>query len=169
MRRIAPCSLLLLLPTLAFAKPWQGIEPGTSKRAEVVAKFGEPSRVVKKDGKETLAYFQKQTIRGTSQTQFRVDLATGTVERIDVFPGPQVERETVEATYGPLCGSPQAVKEPTTPCYVKKMTDDFRTYFMYAALGVAVFFDDQGKFVHSFIFQPVKSSSQSQATSAAKE
>lgn len=168
MRRSLPWSLLCLVPALAIAKPWQGIDPGVSKRGDLVKRFGEPSRVVKKDGKETLAYFQKQAIRGTNQTQFRVDVATGVVERIDIFPGPKVEKDTVEATYGPLCGSPQAKKDPTVPCYVKKMTDDFRTYFMYTPLGVAVFFNEDGKAVHSFIYQPVKSASQSQAQSAEK-
>lgn len=174
MRRSLQWSLLclsaaLLLPVGASAKPWQGIDPGTSKRADVIRKFGEPSRVVTRDGKETLAYFQKQVIRGTSQTQFRVDTATGVVERIDVFPGPVVEKETVEATYGPLCGSPQNQKEPTVPCYVKKLTDDFRTYFMYTALGIAVFFNEDGKTVHSFIFQPVKAAgAQAQSASQAQ-
>lgn len=157
MRRSLGISLLCLLPAVALAKPWQGIEPGSSKRADVEKRFGPPSRVVAaKDGSQTLAYFQKEAIRGTSQAQFRVDGTTGVVERIDVFPGPRVEKDTVETTYGPLCGSPEAAKQPTVPCYVKKLTDDFRTYFTYQALGIAIFFNEDGKTVHSFIFQPVK-------------
>lgn len=155
---------VLLLPAVAMAKPWQGVQAGVTRRAEVVKKFGEPSRVVTKDGKETLAYFQKQAIRGTSQAQFRVDSKTGVVERIDVFPGPVVDRDTVEATYGAQCGTPAAAKDPTLPCYVKKLTDDFRTYFMYASVGIAVFFNEDTKTVHSFIFQPVKKAGTSSAS-----
>ena len=35
--------LSLLIAGTALAKPWQGIEPGTSTRADVVDKFGPPT------------------------------------------------------------------------------------------------------------------------------
>lgn len=146
---------LIFVAPAALARPWQGIEPGSSTRQDVVKKFGEPSKVVPMaGGKETLAYFQKQAIRGTTQAQFRVDQQTGKVERIDVFPGPVVERETVEATYGPPCSA--SGKQPAAACFIKKLTDDFRTYYLYQRLGLAIFFNEDGKTVHSFVFQSPK-------------
>ena len=46
--------------------------------------------------------------------------------------------------------------QPATPCYVKKMTDEFRTYYLYQKLGLAIFFNEDGKTVHSFIFTTLK-------------
>ncbi|MDQ3266297.1 MAG: hypothetical protein M3Y59_22055 [Myxococcota bacterium] len=154
-----------VVPSMGWAKPWMGVEPGVTKRAEVIKKFGEPAKTLTQNGKETLAYLGKNGIKGTSQAQFKVDAATGVVERIDVFPGPVVAKDAVEATYGWQCGSPEAAKEPTAPCYVKKLTDDFRTYFMYVPLGIAVFFSEDTKTVHSFIFQPVKPATVAPASS----
>ena len=45
--------------------------------------------------------------------------------------------------------------------YTKKLTEDFRTYFLYAKLGMAVFFNEDGKTVHSFIFQTQKAAGKS--------
>src|SRR5688572_28599053 len=103
----------------AHAKPWQTIEPGVSKRADVLKRFGEPSRTVTTEGKEVIAYFEQRAIKGTSQAQFRVDPATKVVERIDVFPGPVIEKDTVEESYGPAC---PAGKAPASPCYLRKLT-----------------------------------------------
>lgn len=152
MRTLAVVALLLAaLP--AAAKPWQGIEPGVTKREEVIQKFGEPSRVVANTDKETIAYFGKEAIKGTTQAQFKVDTATKVVERIDVFPGPIIDKETIENSYGPACPSGPA---PANPCYLKKMTEEFRTYFLYPKLGLAIFFNEDGKTVHSFIFTTLK-------------
>lgn len=137
----------------AAAKPWQGIEPGVSKRDEVTQKFGEPSRVVTADKKEVIAYFGKEAIKGTTQAQFKVDPTTKVVERIDVFPGPVIDKETIENSYGQACPSGPA---PASPCYIKKMTDEFRTYYLYQKLGLAIFFNEDGKTVHSFIFTTLK-------------
>ncbi|WNG48615.1 hypothetical protein F0U60_34270 [Archangium minus] len=142
---------LLLAAAPAVAKPWQGIEPGQSKRDQVIQKFGEPSRVVTTEGKEVIAYFEQKAIKGTKQVQFKVDPGTKLVERIDVFPGPVIDKESVESTYGPVCPSG---KMPASPCYQKKLTDDFRTYLLYPRLGLAVFLNEDGKTVHSFIFTP---------------
>ncbi|XXF75538.1 hypothetical protein P2318_21030 [Myxococcaceae bacterium GXIMD 01537] len=154
MRTLALVTVLAAVP--ALAKPWQGIDPGVSKREEVIKKFGEPSRTVTTDGKEILAYFEKEAIKGTSQAQFKVDPTTKLVERIDVFPGPVIDKATIEDTYGGAC---PAGKQPPSPCYLKKLTDDFRTYFLYSKLGLAIFFNEDGKTVHSFIFTPVKGAS----------
>ena len=142
---------VLLAAAPAVAKPWQGIEPGQSKREQILQKFGEPSRVVTAEGKEIIAYFDQRAIKGTKQVQFKVDPGTQLVERIDVFPGPVIDKESVESTYGNVC---PAGKAPANPCYQKKLTDDFRTYMLYAKLGLAVFLNEDGKTVHSFIFTP---------------
>ena len=66
--------LLLLLAVFAgsaLAKPWQGIDPGTSKREEVIRKFGEPAKVVNANGKATLAYFQARAGASTTWNRER--------------------------------------------------------------------------------------------------
>lgn len=150
MRTIAIVAVLLAAAP-GVAKPWQGVEPGQSKREQVIQKFGEPSRVVTAEGKEVIAYFDQRAIKGTKQVQFKVDPGTQLVERIDVFPGPVIDKESVESTYGNVCPSGKAT---ASPCYQKKLTDDFRTYMLYAKLGLAVFLNEDGKTVHSFIFTP---------------
>jgi hypothetical protein len=143
--------LIAALP--AMAKPWQGIEPGVSKKDEVTQKFGEPSRVVAQGDNEIIAYFGKEAIKGTTQAQFKVDTATKVVERIDVFPGPVIDKDAIENSYGPACPNGPA---PAGPCFVKKVTDEFRTYYLYSKLGLAIFFNEDGKTVHSFIFTTMK-------------
>ena len=151
----APLLLVLCLASSSVAKPWQGIDPGDSKRAEVVAKFGEPTKVVPLQGKEILAYMGPKAIKGTQQAQFRIDNATQTVERIDVFPDTaiQIGKEAIENSYGKECAQGQSA---TPNCYVKKMGDDFNAYFLYSRLGLAVFFDKEGKNVSSLVFTPPK-------------
>jgi hypothetical protein len=89
-------------------------------------------------------------MKGTSQAQFRVEPTTGVVERIDVFPATVVDHETVEATFGPIC--PKAGAPQPAACFQKKLTDDFRTYYVYARLGLAVFFDESEDRVQSFVY-----------------
>ena len=139
---------VLLAAAPVVAKPWQGIEPGQTRRDSVVKKFGEPSRSVVTDGKELLAYFDQKAIKGTLQVQFTVDVDSQQVERISVFPGPVVDRESVESTYGPPCPG----KATAGACYQKRITDDFRTYLFYARLGLAVFLNEDGKTVQSLTF-----------------
>ncbi|ATB40974.1 hypothetical protein CYFUS_006436 [Cystobacter fuscus] len=144
------CVAVLLAAAPAVAKPWQGIEPGQTKRDSIIQKFGEPSRVVTSEGKEVVAYFDDKAIKGTRQVQFTVDVGTQQVERISVFPGPVIDKESIESTYGPAC--PSSGKQPATPCYQKKLTDDFRTYLFYARQGLAVFLNEDGKTVQSLTF-----------------
>ncbi|MFY0523852.1 hypothetical protein ACN28I_11995 [Archangium gephyra] len=143
---------VLLAAAPAVAKPWQGVEPGQTRREQVIQRFGEPSRVVTAEGKEVIAYFNQQAIKGTKQVQFKVDPGTQLVEQIHVFPGPVIDKESVESTYGNACPSGKAAA--SGPCYQKKITDDFRTYLHYAKLGLAVFLNEDGRTVHSFIFTP---------------
>ena len=142
------CLIVLLAAAPGVAKPWQGIVPGQTKRDLLIQKFGEPSRVVTSEGKETLAYFDQKAIKGTLQVQFTVDVDSQQVERISVFPGPVVDRESVESTYGPPCPG----KATAGACYQKRITDDFRTYLFYARLGLAVFLNEDGKTVQSLTF-----------------
>ncbi|MGZ6076374.1 MAG: hypothetical protein ACXWK6_01080 [Myxococcaceae bacterium] len=166
----APLLLLLFVlpPAVARAKAWSGIEPGVSRRDDVVKRFGPPSKTLTVSGKEVLAYTDGSAMKGTSQAQFRVDPATGLVERIDVFPSTVVDHETVEATFGPICpkvGAPQPAA-----CFQKKLTDDFRTYYVYLRLGLAVFFDEQDDRVQSFVYtapRPGPAASPAPAASAA--
>lgn len=141
---------LLLVAALASAKAWNGIEPGVSRRDDVVKRFGPPSKTVTVSGKEVLAYTDSAAMKGTSQAQFRVDPATGVVERIDVFPATVVDHDTVETTFGPLC--PRAGAPQPAACFQKKLTDDFRTYYVYARLGLAVFFEENEDRVQSFVY-----------------
>lgn len=157
--------LLVLLPPLARAKAWSGIEPGVSRRDDVVKRFGPPSKTLTVSGKEVLAYTDTSAMKGTSQAQFRVDPATGLVERIDVFPSTVVDHETVEATFGPICPKPGA-PQPAA-CFQKKLTDDFRTYYVYARLGLAVFFDEQDDRVQSFVYTAPRPAPPAPAASAA--
>jgi len=140
---------LLLLPVAAQAKAWNGIEPGVSRRDEVLKRFGPPSKTLTVSGKEVLAYTEAAAMKGTSQAQFRVDPSTGLVERIDVFPATPIDRDTVEATFGPAC--PKAGAQPPA-CFQKKLTDDFRTYFVYTRIGLAVFFEENEDRVQSFVY-----------------
>ncbi|MGZ6098261.1 MAG: hypothetical protein ACXWLL_07695 [Myxococcaceae bacterium] len=160
--------LLVLLPAVALAKAWSGIEPGVSRRDDVVKRFGPPSKTLTVSGKEVLAYTDASAMKGTSQAQFRVDPATGLVERIDVFPSTVVDHETVEATFGPIC--PKAGAPQPAACFQKKLTDDFRTYYVYLRLGLAVFFDEQDDRVQSFVYtapRPGPAASPAPAASAA--
>jgi hypothetical protein len=141
---------LLLVAGVVRAKAWNGIEPGVTRRDEVVKRFGPPSKTVTVSGKEVLAYTDSAAMKGTSQAQFRVDPANGVVERIDVFPATAVDRETVEATFGPIC--PKSGAPQPSACFQKKLTDDFRTYYVYPRLGLAVFFEESEDRVQSFVY-----------------
>ena len=157
MRQLVPnlwICLCLLVPAVGWAKPWNGIEPGGSAKDEVTGKFGAPTKTVKAaDGTEILAYLGKQAIKGTTQAQFKIAAKGGTVERIDVFPGPKIDKDAVENSYGRAC-PPGPI--PEAPCYLKKVTDDFRVYFHYPKLGLAIVLNEDGVTVNSFIFQQPK-------------
>jgi len=126
---LAALSLLLLLPGTALARSWQGITPGQSTQADVVTRFGEPSTRGKLEGRTALVYKAEQAIAGTRQAQFLVG-EDGRVAEINVFPGAQLEKEAVLGTFG---------KDPQ-----KTFTDDFRTVWLYRAIGVVVFFGKDG-------------------------
>lgn len=140
-------SLLLLSPS-AFAKAWNGITPGVSTKQDVLDKFGEPSKTVTESGKERLGYLGDRAVKGTTQAQITVG-AKGIVEEIVVFPATQIDKSTVDETFGPPCS---ASGGGVANCYVKKLTDEYRTYLWYKRLGLVVFLTEDGKSVHSFIY-----------------
>ncbi len=129
---------LSVAPTAALARAWQGVTPGSTTESEVSAKFGPPSTQGKLSGRLALVYKGDQAIPGTRQAQFfaRDD---GVVIEVVVFPTNQLDRETVEGTYG----------HPAQ----KAFTDDFRTVWFFKASGVTVYFGKDG-FVDAVSFKP---------------
>jgi hypothetical protein len=118
-----------------------------------VEKFGAPSKQVNAGGREVYAYLKEKAIKGTVQAQFKVDPATGLVDRIDVFPAVDVSRTDVVESYGPECPEKTAADAP--PCFLKR-TDGKRVYYLYASLGLAVFFKEDTNQVQSMTFLPQK-------------
>ncbi|HET7752288.1 MAG TPA: hypothetical protein VFK85_00135 [Anaeromyxobacteraceae bacterium] len=130
--RVLAAAFALVIATAAspaLAKPWQGVTPGVTTQAEVVKKFGEPSTQGKVGARGALVYREEQAIAGTRQAQF-FTRADGVVDEITVFPAAQLDRESVEGTYGK---SGQ-----------KTFTDDFKPVWVYRSLGVMVFFAKDG-------------------------
>ena len=129
LRHLSLLALALALPGSALARSWQGITPGSSTQADVVARFGEPSTKGKLEGRSALVYRGEQAISGTRQAQFLVG-DDGKVAEINVFPASPLEKEAVLGTFG---------KDPQ-----KTFTDDFRTVWFYRPIGVKVFFGKDG-------------------------
>jgi hypothetical protein len=119
----------LALPGPALGRSWQGVTPGVTTQAEVIARFGEPSTKGKLEGRVALVYKGDQAISGTRQAQFLVGDG-GVVSEINVFPATQLDKDSVAGTYG---------KEPQ-----KTFTDDFRPVWIYRPIGVMVFFGKEG-------------------------
>jgi hypothetical protein len=145
---------LAVVSSPAPAKPWHGITPGVSTAADVVKKFGEPSEERTIETRAALVYRSERVIEGTRQAQFftRPD---GVVEEIIVFPAAQLDRESVEGTYGK---SGQ-----------KTFTDDFKPVWVYRSLGIMVFFGKDG-FVEAIRFQtPQRQASPARRGAGAKE
>ncbi len=140
----------LLVATSALAKPWNGIAPGTASSFDVIGKFGEPSKKASAKGKEILVYSGDRAISGTVQVQFKVDPATNIVERIDLYPAPEITAEQIIASYGSACDT----KKPVEPCHYRRETPNQHTYFLYLKLGLAIFFKEDGTTVRSFSFLP---------------
>ena len=122
-------AVALALPAAAGARSWQGVTPGTSTQADVVARFGEPSTRGRLEGRTALVYKAEQAIGGTRQAQFLL-ADSGVVTEINVFPATPLEKEAVLGTYG---------KDPQ-----KTFTDDFRSVWIYRPIGVMVFFSKEG-------------------------
>jgi hypothetical protein len=128
-RHLAIVLLAALAPASALARSWQGITPGQSGQAEVTSRFGEPSTKGRLEGRTAMVYKGDQAIGGTRQAQFLVG-DDGVVSEINVFPATQLDKDSVEGTYG---------KGPH-----KTFTDDFRPVWIYRSAGVMVFFGKEG-------------------------
>jgi hypothetical protein len=126
------------LPAAAAAKPWQGVTPGQTTRADVVSRFGEPSTQGKLGDRTALVYKGEQALTGTRQAQFFVR-EDGVVAEITVFPAAALDKESVEGTYGKGA--------------LKTFTDDFRPVWLYKAQGITVFFGKEGS-VDAISFKP---------------
>jgi hypothetical protein len=144
-------SALVLLPSPAAAKAWQGITPGVSTIEEVVNKFGEPTSRSKRSTRTILAYLGEQALPGTKQAQFHAK-EDGVVLEITVFLATQLEREAIEGTYG---RSPR-----------KTFTDDFLPVWLYEPEGVTVYFTKDG-FVNAISFSPGRTAAKEPAAKPA--
>ncbi len=121
--------LVASIPLTASARGWQGVTPGATPEADLAARFGPPSTQGRLGGRLALVYKGDQAIPGTRQAQFflRDD---GVLSEIVVFPTNQLDRETVEGTYG----SPSK----------KAFTDDFRSVWFFRQSGITVYFGKDG-------------------------
>jgi hypothetical protein len=126
---LAAAALVTAAPVPAGAKPWQGVNPGTTTAAELTTRFGTPSTQGKLGGRHAYVYKDEVAIGATRQAQFftRDD---GVIVEIVVFPSTHLEPESVEGSYG----------RPGR----KAFTDDLRPVWYYPALGVTVFFGKAG-------------------------
>ena len=141
MRSIVLAALLaaLLLPTDASAKAWQGISPGVSTVDDVVNKFGEPTTRSKRATRTVLAYLGEQALPGTKQAQFHAR-EDGVILEITVFLATQLEKESIEGTYG----------KPSQRTFVE---DTFQKVWVYPVAGVTVYFGKEGN-VEALSFGP---------------
>jgi hypothetical protein len=153
-RFVSPAPLLFLVSLSAVAKPWNGIIPNTSSEIDVVGKFGEPTRTVttKDSPKRTLVYSGPKAVKGTRQAQFKLN-AEKVVERIDVFPAVSLDVAAIEKSYGSACSATVTDSEKD-PCFVPKRSPSNHVYYVYAKLGLAVFFKEDGKSVDYLAFIP---------------
>jgi hypothetical protein len=149
---LAALAALALLPLTASAKAWQGISPGASTVEEVVNKFGEPTTRSKRATRSVLAYLGEQALPGTKQTQFHAR-EDGVILEVTVFLATQLEKESIEGTYG---------KSPR-----KTFTDDFLPVWLYEADGVTVYFTKDG-FVNAISFSPGRSVAKEPAAAPAR-
>ncbi|MDP1914997.1 MAG: hypothetical protein Q8L14_02040 [Myxococcales bacterium] len=147
---------VILSGAAALAKPWQGIQPGVSSALDVFGKFGEPTRKTDLKGQTVLVYAGLQAVPGTVQAQFKLAPGTQTVVRIDVYPAPKIDKEAIEASYGPACNPKVKNPDAESPCYFVKELAGKKPYLLFLKLGLAVFFKDDGKQVQSFAFLPAK-------------
>jgi len=141
-------ALFALLSLPAWAKPWQGLEPGVTKKESVTKHLGAPTKAQTEKGREILLYSGMQAVSGTHQVQVKLD-EKGVIERIDVYPVVVLKPSDVETSYGSWCNA----DEPTDPCYEKRKSSKGE-YWLYQELGLAVFFVDQR--VEQLVYLPGK-------------
>jgi hypothetical protein len=131
--------LASLLPALASARSWKGINPGASTQQEVTDRFGEPTTKTKRPGRTILAYYGEQALEGTRQAQFHLD-EKGVVVEITIFLTAQLDQDSIEGTYG----------KPPQRTFVE---DTFQKVWVYPQAGVTVYFGKDGN-VEALTFGP---------------
>ena len=129
-----------LLTSSVFAKAWNEMVPGSTKKADVIARFGAPSKDVNRGGElsKGIIYQGKQAIDGTKQAQFFFD-DSDVLLQIHVFPKATVKREQIIQTHG--------------NGFEEKLTDSFKTYLQYRKDGLVVYFQEGTDAVASLIYQ----------------
>src|SRR6266540_3986294 len=137
--RLALLVAVALVPALATARAWKGINPGVTTQAEVIEKFGEPTTKTKRTGRTVLAYYGEQALEGTRQAQFHVD-PQGVILEITIFLTAQLDAESIEGTYG----------KPPQRTFVE---DTFQKVWLYPQAGVTVYFNKEGN-VEALTFGP---------------
>ena len=133
---------LLLFSAPSFARPWHGLTPSVSTKAEVVKKFGSPTRELPLTVRYAsgLVYQAKEAQEfGAEEAQFFFDNA-GKLTEIFVFPQVALKRDDIIKAYG--------------ASYEERRTDDFRLYFQYKTDGFVVFFDKDNESVYQLQFTP---------------
>lgn len=123
----------------AAAKGFKGALPGKTTRAQVIDKFGDPSREITKGGKlsDGLAYEGEEAISGSLVTNFFFD-KHGILFRIDVYPARELTRAQVIRVYG--------------PGFRAGATGQGDKYIQYPADGLIVFFEKDADRARVFLF-----------------
>ena len=135
-------SLLALAPAAALARPWNGVTPGTSTQADVVKRFGEPSKRIKRGASTVLAYVDAEKPEGTKQAQFHLNEA-GVVEEITIFLAEPLDVESVEGTFG----------KPGQKTIVEAT---FQKVWLYPSQGLTVYWAKDGTGAEALSFTPAK-------------
>ena len=133
---------LSMVPAIASARAWHGLNPGTSTKAEVVKKFGSPTRELPMTARYAsgLIYQAKESEDyGAEEAQFFFD-DKGKLTDIFVFPAVALKKDDIVKAYG--------------TAFEERRTDDFRLYFQYKADGFVVFFDKDNDSVYQLEFTP---------------
>jgi len=124
----------------SWAKDWKGVVPGTTKKSEVLEKFGPPTRELTRSGEfsKGVLYQGAQHLEGTKQVQFLFD-AQEVIQVIYVFPALDLKRDQIIATYG--------------KGFEEKLNDSFKTYLYFKKDGIVVYFKEGNQVVSSITFQ----------------
>jgi len=139
-RWLLPLLFLTLLVSSSWARSWKDVTPGISKKAEVIEKFGAPTKELTRGGElaKGILYQAKQEIEGSKQAQFFFG-ADEVVQLIYVFPKSELKKDQIIKTFGEN--------------YVEKLNDSFKTYFFYKEDGMVVYFKEDGQTVSSITYQ----------------
>jgi hypothetical protein len=131
--------VMFLLSSSVLAKPWKGTVPGKTSRAQVVRKFGKPTKEFSKGGNlsDGINYQGDAAIEGSLETNFYFD-KKGILFRIDVFPSKTITKADIIRVYG--------------KGYVERVTDKGFVFFNYWREGMVIFFGKDSEKVHSVMF-----------------